>query len=158
MIDPRWTLVDDEVWYTKLLREQFPENDQELEENKRIDFLCVAQGTNLIVVEIKRPQLKAREKDLLQIERYVGFIRHQIKQASGPDRRYERAIGYLLCGGLSDDDYLVTEKKDNLAEAQIYVRLYGELLEVARGVHAEFLKRYDQLREARETDANRSDS
>ena len=47
-------------------------------ENKRIDFLCVGEGTNLVVVEIKRPQLKASVKDLDQIEEYVNFTRDQI--------------------------------------------------------------------------------
>ena len=157
LIDPRWTLVDDEVWYTRLLSKEFPKNERELTENRRIDFLCVGDGATLVVVEIKRPGSNANKDDLDQIERYVSFVRDQIKQTSGPDRRYNWAIGYLLCGGLVDD-YLVREKRDNLAEAEIYVRLYGELLDVARRVHAEFLERYDRLQAAKQDTANQSDS
>ena len=150
VLDPRWTLVADEVHYTTLLREYFPENEQVLEENRRIDFLCVGEGTNLIVVEIKRPRSRATMDELNQIERYVSFIRHQIRQASGPDRPYERAIGYLLCGGLKDD-YEVIGKKDNLAEAQIYVKLYGDLLGMVKRAHEEFLERYKELQDAKQT-------
>ena len=157
VLDPRWTLVADEVYYTTLLREHFPENEQVLEENRRIDFLCVGEGTNLIIVEIKRPQSRATMDELNQIERYVSFIRHQIRQASGPDRPYERAIGYLLCGGLKDD-YEVAGKKDNLAEAQIYVRLYRDLLGMVKRAHEEFLERYKQLQKEKQAAANQSDS
>ena len=56
VIDPRWTLVDDEVRYSDLLRGKFPEASDAPESDRRIDFLCVREGTNLVVVEIKRPQ------------------------------------------------------------------------------------------------------
>ena len=58
MIDPRWTLVDDEVRYSDLLRNTFPERDDIPEVDRRIDFLCVRESTHLVVVEIKRPQSK----------------------------------------------------------------------------------------------------
>ena len=58
VIDPRWSMVDDEVTYSKLLNNKFPVPDNELDENKRIDFLCVRESTNLVVVEIKRPTIK----------------------------------------------------------------------------------------------------
>ena len=44
VIDPHWTLVDDEVTYTQLLNDRFPEDADVPEENKRIDFLCVNEG------------------------------------------------------------------------------------------------------------------
>ena len=157
VIDPRWTLVADEVWYSDLLRNKFPENDDELEENKRIDFLCVGEGTNLVVVEIKRPQLKASVKDLDQIEEYVNFTRDQIQQTTDPNCQYKQVTGYLLCGDLVDT-YQVRGKRDNLANAQIYVRRYGDLLGMVKQAHAEFLKRYNQLREAKQRAANHSNS
>ena len=153
VIDPRWTLVDDEVWYSRLLRDHFPENDNDLEENKRIDFLCVGEGTTLIVVEIKRPQSKARLKDLEQIERYVRFIRSQIKQTTDPARKYENVIGYLLCGHLDNDDD-AAEKMDILSQSQIYVRRYGDLLGMVKKAHADFLERYNQLRVAKQNAAS----
>ena len=58
VIDPRWTLVDDEVTYSQLLRDEYPEASDVLESDRRIDFLCVREGTNLAVVEIKRPAVK----------------------------------------------------------------------------------------------------
>ena len=157
VIDPRWTLVDDEVWYSTLLRTYFPENDSELAENKRIDFLCVGEGTTLVVVEIKRPQSRARLEDLEQIEKYVRFVRSQVKQTTDPTHRYENVVGYLLCGHLDNDDD-AAEKMDILSQSQIYVRRYGDLLGRVKKAHADFLERYNQLRAAKQRTANHSDS
>ena len=84
VIDPRWTMVDDEVWFSKLLRDTFPEQHDLPEDAKRIDFLCVREGTNLVVVEIKRPGLRASIKHLEQIEEYVNFARDRISKTTDP--------------------------------------------------------------------------
>lgn len=147
VIDPRWDLVADEISYTSLLREHFPQNSDVPETNRRIDFLCVSERTNLVVVEIKRPKSQASVDDLLQIERYVNFLRARVRQST--DSRYEDVTGYLLCGGLVNNDE-VREKKDNLAAARIYIRMYTDLLDTVKRVHAEFLDRYRRLREAKQ--------
>ena len=148
VIDPRWTMVDDEVRYSTLLRRQFPEPEDMPETDRRIDFLCVREGTNLVVVEIKRPGLKASVKDLDQIEEYVNFMRDHIIKTTDPELRCKTASGYLLCGNLVDT-FNVRGKKENLANAGIYVRLYSDLLAMAQRVHKEFIDRYNELKEAK---------
>lgn len=157
VLDPHWTLVDDEVWYTDLLNSKFPEGYDKPEVNKRIDFLCVSEGTNLIVVEIKRPQLKASMEDLDQIAEYVSFVRHEIVPTTDPNYRYENVIGYLLCGDLVDT-YQVRGRVEMLANSQIYIKRYGDLLSSVRKRHARFLERYNQLRAAKQNATNPSDS
>lgn len=149
VIDPRWDLVADEITYTRLLREQFPQNSDAPETNRRIDFLCVSERTNLVVVEIKRPKSQASWEDLDQIEDYVGFMRDRLKQTTNSP--YRDVTGYLLCGSLREH-YKVREKKDNLAAARIYVSMYTDLLDTAKRVHAEFLERYERLREAKQNE------
>ena len=152
VIDPRWTLVDDEVTYSQLLRDEFPE-ENDLEENKRIDFLCVRDGTNLAVVEIKRPESKISRKELDQIENYVIFMRDYIERTSDPDYKLKEVTGYLLCGNLVNTPH-VRQKRKNLERSQIYIRLYIDLLDMVKRVHDEFLKRYNELREAKQKAAN----
>ena len=149
VIDPRWTLVDDEVRYSDLLRDRFPEPVDLPEIDKRIDFLCVRESANLVVVEIKRPKLKASMKELDQIERYVSFIRDHIDKTTDPEYKYENVTGYLLCGD-TVDTYEVRGKRENLAKAQIYIKMYSDLLEMARRIHKDFIDRYNQLRDARQ--------
>ena len=155
VIDPRWTLVDDEVTYSQLLRDKFP--GDVLESDRRIDFLCVREGTNLVVVEIKRPQSKVSRKEIDQIEEYVLFMKDYVKRTSDPDYSLKEVMGYLLCGDLVDTPY-VREKRIILERAQIYIRRYADLLGMVERAHTEFLKRYNQLREAKQRAANHSDS
>ena len=156
VIDPRWTMVDDEVTYSKLLNDNFPIKADEPEENKRIDFLCVRESTNLVVVEIKRPQSRASRKEIDQIEEYVLFMKDYVKRTSDPDYRLKEVTGYLLCGDLVDTPY-VREKREILEGAQIYIRRYSDLLGMVERAHTEFLKRYNQLRAAKQNVANHSD-
>ena len=157
VIDPRWTMIDDEVRYSDLLRNEFPESEGEPEENRRIDFLCVREGTRLVVVEIKRPQSKASKKELQQIEDYVIFMEEHIQQTTDPDYKLEDVTGYLLCGDLVNTSY-VRQRRKRLEKSQIYIRRYGDLLGMVQQLHAEFLDRYNQLREAKQNTANLIDT
>lgn len=148
VIDPRWSLVDDEVTYSKLLRETFKETDDVPENERRIDFLCVREGTNLVVVEIKRPGLKASTKALDQIEDEVSFMRDHVSRTTDPEHSYRNVTGYLLCGNMVNT-YKVREKTKNLSNAGIYIRLYSDLLSQVQKVHREFIERYDKLKKAK---------
>ena len=149
VIDPRWTLVADEVSYTQLLRDTFPEGSDVPEENKRIDFLCVREGTHLVVVEIKRPGSKVSREELRQIEDYVIFVENSLQGTTDPESQYQEVTGYLLCGDLVDTPY-VRGRRENLARSRIYIRRYRDLLSMVQRAHAEFLNRYKRLREAKQ--------
>ena len=146
VIDPRWTLVDDEVQYSKVLRQHFPEREDLPEGDRRIDFLCVRESRNLVVVEIKRPGKKVSETELQQIERYVAFMRDHVKKTTDPEFSYQQVVGYLLCGDLVDT-YMVRERRDNLERSQIFVRRYTDLLDMVKRIHKDFIQRYSELRE-----------
>ncbi len=148
VLDPRWTLVADEVTYTELLRNNFPEGEDVPEGDRRIDFMCVKESNNLVVVEIKRPQSHASLKELGQVEQYVNFMRNYCKHTTDPELKHREVVGYLLCGELVNT-WDVREKRDNLERAGIYIRLYSDLLRMVRSNHKEFLQRYEKLRKAK---------
>ena len=148
VLDPRWALIADEVTYSQLLRNKFPEPKKKPENDKRIDFLCVRESNNLVIVEIKRPGLKASMKELNQIEEYVGFMREYVKKTTDKEMQHSNVVGYLLCGDFVDTG-LVRQKRENLAKADIWLRLYGDLLRMVRENHKEFLERYEKLRKAK---------
>ncbi len=84
VIDPRWTLVADEVTYSQLLRDKFPEDSTVPAENKRIDFLCVRASTHLVVVEIKRPNRELLGKNSTKLRTMLSlcetiFNEHQTR-------------------------------------------------------------------------------
>ena len=144
VLDPRWTLIADEVRYSKILRDRFGDDDRP-EPDRRIDFLCVREATQLVVVEIKRPHVKATTRELRQIEEYVHFMRAQVQQTSDPDVGVDDVVGYLLVGDVAPDP-LVREKQRSLSQTRIYVRRYGDLLDMVVNDHREFLERYERLR------------
>lgn len=151
VLDQRWQLVADEQRYSKLLREKFPDKNEPIEE-RRIDFLCVREGNHLVVVEIKRPALKASTKQLEQIERYVQFMRDLAENTTDPELKIAHVSGYLLCGDLVNTG-LVRQKRDTLAKDEIYVRRYKDLLGMVERSHKEFLDRYKQLQKAKRASA-----
>lgn len=122
VLDPRWNLIADEKRYSDLLRGKYPDTHLPAEE-RRIDFMCVSEGTILVVVEIKRPQAKVSRKALDQIEDYVVFMRDYVKKTTDPEMRFDDVVGYLLCGDLVDTTP-VKGRRDILANSRIYVRLY----------------------------------
>ena len=139
IIDPRWTLIEDELTYSQVLRNQFPIDYDLSENNRRIDFLCVRESTNLVVVEIKRPESKVSVDELNQIEEYVSFMRDYVRRTTDPDYQYEAVTGYLLCGNMVDT-YRVREKRQNLSNSSIYIRRYTDLLGTVKRIHNEFLE------------------
>jgi Histidine kinase-, DNA gyrase B-, and HSP90-like ATPase len=152
VLDPRWNLIADEQTYSRLLRQQFPD-EAAPEADRRIDFLCVREGTQLVVVEIKRPISHASVKQLEQIEEYVYFMRDLANRTNDPDLRSKEVVGYLLCGELVDT-WQVREKSKTLAASNIYVRRYQDLLMMVQRSHKEFLERYERLRNAKKATAS----
>jgi len=146
VLDPRWTMVSDEVRYSQLLRDEFPEGDVP-EQDRRIDFLCVRESEQLIVVEIKRPHVAASLKELGQIEEYVHFVRRIIRDTTDPALRVRKVIGYLLCGDVTANS---SEKRAGLEAQEVYVRRYSDLLGMVERSHKEFLDKYEALRKARQ--------
>ena len=144
VLDPRWTLVADEQYFSKLLREHFPDGDLE-EGDRRIDFLCVREGAQLVVVEIKRPQSRASERELEQIRRYVYFVRDLVEKTTDPDFRFRGVTGFLFCGSLVDT-INVRQGVLGLERDGIYVRLYSDMLRLVENSHKDFLERYRSLR------------
>jgi hypothetical protein len=147
VLDPRWQLIADEERYSKILRQKFPDHKDPAEE-RRIDFLCVSEGTHLVVVEIKRPGLKASVKQLEQIERYVHFMREIAENTTDPQLKHSHVVGYLLCGDLVGTGQ-ARQKRQTLEKDDIFVRRYGDLLRMVQKSHKEFLQQYERLKKAK---------
>lgn len=150
VLDPRWTLIADEERFSSLLTNHFPDGDLP-EKDRRIDFLCVREGTQLVVVEIKRPGTKASAKELQQIEEYVHFVRDLVSRTTDDTLKVVEVVGYLLCGDTAGTG-IVREKIKSLAETRIFVRRYGDLLAMVKSSHQDFLRRYDELKAAKARD------
>lgn len=141
LLDPRILEFKDEVKYSQLLKENFPE-DELGESDKRIDFLCSnALGEILYVIEIKRSRYKIDEKALEQAYRYGAFLKNKYASHSG----FSQVVCYVVGGEKRTNDYMFDEKEKTYAKSgEVFVKTYVELLEQSKEYHKEFIEAYDK--------------
>lgn len=141
ILDPSWIEVYDEVYYSDLLRQNFP--DDKLDEpDRRIDFVCMGVGDTVHVVELKRPSHAVNWNDLDQLERYVAFVRGRL--GTSPRRSYSSVAGYIVAGDMVDK-YDVREKIKNLALLRMYVLKYEDCLKSAKRLHEIFSEKLKEF-------------
>ncbi|MHA2283951.1 MAG: hypothetical protein ACXAC5_24190 [Promethearchaeota archaeon] len=146
LLDPRIMNFKDEVTYSQLLREKFIETD-EIEKDRRLDFLCVDFANTLFIIELKRPHHKVRSKDLDQALEYVSFIREY--GGNHPEYSLEKIEAFIVCGGISDN-YTVRLKADSFSNSgTVYVKTYSELQRKALSYHKEFIEKYQEITKSR---------
>lgn len=141
ILEPRISNFRDEVTYSKLLRENFPETSKTLEDDKRIDFLCTGSGKTIFVVELKRPSVKASDKQLDQLNEYCAFIREQF---GSMDSSYEEVWGFLVVGGIVQKE-TVRRKIAAWKTQGMMVKTYNELLATARDYHQDFIEMHESF-------------
>ncbi|MFC0186632.1 Histidine kinase-, DNA gyrase B-, and HSP90-like ATPase [Pseudarcicella hirudinis] len=143
LLDPRILEFKDEVTYSTLLKETFPETELD-DKNRRIDFLCSnALGEILYVIEIKRSLYKVDEKALEQAYHYQAFLENRFASQSG----FSRVVCYVVGGEKSDDYKFKSKEKTYIASGQVFVKTYRELLEQSKEYHKEFIEAYDHFKE-----------
>ena len=150
LLDPRIMEFRDEVTYSDLLKERYPEKDID-ENNRRIDFLCNKLVNTLFVIELKRPHHTLSIKDLNQVEDYVSFLRE--KYAGNTPESISEIEAYIIVGNLPDgiSARKIKLRMEALKSQKIYVKLYSELLSEARNYHNEFIERYEKLKNSNES-------
>lgn len=141
LLDPRILEFKDEVTYSQLLKEAFPEEKLE-EPNKRIDFLCSnALGEILYVIEIKRSSYKVDEKAIEQAYRYGTFLKNKYASHTG----FSKVVCYVVGGEKHSEDYNFIAKEETYARSgEVFVKTYRELLEQSKEYHKEFIEAYDR--------------
>ena len=147
LLDPRIIEFRDEVAYSKLLREKYPENKLE-ESNRRIDFVCTSVSNSRFIIELKRPWHNITHKDLLQAADYRSFLQEHI--GNTPESA-DHVDAYVI-GGKYASDRLTRDEIETRRKSGIFVKTYAELLENAKKYHQEFIDRYQQLQKIRQGD------
>lgn len=69
-----------EITYTNLLKRNFADESDLPESNRRLDFLCTNSSGIIHIIELKRPNIKLKTKEIQQISEYVEFIESQFPQ------------------------------------------------------------------------------
>ena len=134
LLDPRILEFRDEITYSRLLKENFPEN-------KRIDFLCSnALGGVLYVIEIKRSKYKVDASAMEQAYKYKSFLVEKYATQGG----FSNVVCYVVGGEKSSDGLFKSKEKTYMQTGEIFVKTYRELLEQSKRYHQEFIDVYEK--------------
>lgn len=149
ILDPRISKFDDEVRYSELLKQQFTETDT-LEEDKRIDFLCVDFAENIFIIELKRPKVKASQKVINQALEYKTFIEKNCQDTSTP----KKVSVFIVCGGVAQEP-VAQNIIDSLSnDGKVYVKSYNILLQQALRYHKEIIDKHKEFEPATNNPSN----
>lgn len=142
LLDPRILEFKDEVKYSQLLKESFPDDSLD-ESDRRIDFLCSnALGEILYIIEIKRSKYKIDVKSLEQAYDYGAFIQDRYASETG----FSKVVCYVVGGEKSSDYKFQAKEKTYIQSGQVFVKTYIELLEQSKEYHKEFIEAYNSFK------------
>jgi hypothetical protein len=144
LLDPRIMEFQDEAHYSALLKASYSDANEELESDRRIDFVCMTIANNFFIIELKRPRHKLRKKDIEQAIDYRTFIE---KLHGNEATSANSVVAYIVCGERNEDRIVADMAEAYRAKGLIFVRTYSELLHNARSYHQEFIDRYDEMQE-----------
>lgn len=139
LLDPRILEFRDEVTYTKLLKETYPDDNLDIDD-RRIDFLCSnALGEILYVIEIKRSSFKVDKKALEQAYEYGAFLKDKYASQTG----FSKVVCFVVGGSKSEDNLFKRKEETYSGSGEVFVKTYRELLEQSKEYHKEFIDAYN---------------
>lgn len=154
LIDASLTLMDHEASLDNMLVEHFKLNKTRSKTgSRRLDFFCLRDPNNIVVVEVKGADVPAGKSEVRQIVDYVDFfVEQQKSQSTDPSRPRKHVSGYLIAKHLTPDGQI--EATYALARGVMF-RPWDNLEEAARRSHQEF---YDIIKKRVKTDDPRIES
>ena len=141
LLDPRIIEFKDEVSYSALLRQKYPEEEL-TESDRRIDFVCTSVSNSRFIIELKRPRHTVNVKDIDQADAYRVFLERHIGNTT---QSANQIVAYVVGGKQSSDPVAQSRMETYKNDGKIYVKTYSELLENAKTYHREFIEKYEQL-------------
>ena len=142
LLDPKMEKFEREITYTNLLKRTFPDDQEEVESNRRIDFLCTNSSGIVHVIELKRPNIKLTSKQLQQISEYVEFIKKRCPQS------VVKVKGYLISDNMTYEPGAESMRK-GLETQDIFIKSYSDLLAEARLYNKELYDRYTKIEDSK---------
>jgi len=137
LIDGSLTLMEHEKRLDTILVKHFHlDPTRTTEGTKRLDFFCLRDSNNIVVVEVKGADEPASKKEVRQLVDYVEFFEEQQKtQSTDPSRPKKHVTGYLIAKHLTEDGQ--KEASHALARGVMF-RPWENLAEAARQSNREF--------------------
>ncbi|MCF6378162.1 ATP-binding protein [Nocardioides KLBMP 9356] len=137
LIDPAWQMMAHERSLENVLEDHFNKKKQRKKRGgRRLDFLCLADSSHAVVVEVKRPGDRAGVTELRQLEDYLMYLRRRNDEVTGGRSKRHRISGVLIHSRMDEDGRELAERLAKGGDAIIVT--WDSLLETARRLHGEF--------------------
>ena len=137
ILDPRIISFKREQTFATLLKERFP--DQELEgSNRRIDFICHKANDEIIILELKRPEITINTKYIDQIYAYQAFAQKQYPNTT--------VKTYLISNKWHCDDKVRLMIKTACDSGLFAIKSYSEMITDAKQYHFDLIEKYNELK------------
>lgn len=138
ILDPRITTFEREKTYNSILKSKFP--DETLEgSNRRIDFLCNLVNGELIIIELKRPNIKIKTEEINQALDYKIFVQKHYK--------LDKVTTFLMSDRYDMDPIVRTTANSLEQSGDLFIRSYSDLLRDAKKFNQEFINKYEEIKE-----------
>ena len=138
ILDPRITTFEREKTYSDILKDNF--SDEKLEgSNRRIDFLCNLVNGELIIIELKRPNIKIRLEEITQALDYKIFVQKHYK--------LDKVTTFLMSDRYDMDPTVRTNANALEQSGDLFIRSYSDLLRDAKKFNQEFINKYEEIKE-----------
>ena len=138
ILDPRITTFEREKTYSKILKDNF--SDEKLEgSNRRIDFLCNLVNGELIIIELKRPNIKIKMEEINQALNYKIFVQKHY--------RLDKVTTFLMSDRYDMDPIVRTNANALEQSGDLFIRSYSDLLRDAKKFNQEFINKYEEIKE-----------
>ncbi len=138
LLDLTWILNKPEARVSTWIMKEFKLDAKGGKGDKdRVDFFCVAVGGTLHIVEIKRGGYVAKEKDILQSDKYRQYVLKRFEELT--DRKaikYNSVQSHLIAAELHDD---AKSLRDAYADkGWVFFTTWDDLIERAEICHNQF--------------------
>ena len=138
LIDPTWMLNRPEARVCTWIQKEFglkPKGGKG--DADRVDFFCVAVGGTLHIVEIKRGNHVATQKDILQANKYRTYIIKRFADLTDPKAlKYGHVQSHLIASELNAD---AEDLKQAYADkGWVFFTDWDDLIERAKQGHQQF--------------------
>lgn len=122
---------------TTWIRTEFGLDAKPNDAEDRADFFCVAVGGTLHIVEIKRGGFVAREKDVLQADKYRKYVEKRFRDISDPNGiKYALVQSHLIAAQLHEDAEGI--KLAYADKGWVFFTTWDDLIERAKVSHHQF--------------------
>jgi hypothetical protein len=138
LIDTTWMLNKSEARVCTWIQKEFNlEPKGKKGDDDRADFFCVAVGGVLHIVEIKRGAYVAKDKDILQADKYRKYVTKRFTELTDPKAiKYSLVQSHLIAAELHADAESV--KQAYADKGWVFFTTWDDLIERAKQSHHQF--------------------